>query len=356
MSAHRFVEEVAAVSVALFVNARAGRRLASTCASNWGRALRMQPSASGPVLAPPVLTAQVFTTAPRDAAMPMLKRTAFFLLLSLCAGQWPSASGTPEQNLPSVEVSLASPADPLPAVSAQIGGLDHEREAAEAAGMANAHRGFNEALRKASSRVDQLAERAARILERSVAAMGQHTAATALSFATTGGSSSGAPSQPAVVTVEVAHGSQVDGSVVEPLIGAFGSSPAEERSLFDSAIKGFDDLTDAVLSEVLAQVQQFAGKVSDGAASFAQTGFLAGELAPEQANVRVVAPEVPYPTVGSLVQDMTTRRSISSALVRARLLELDLSLLKRENELVRAALGDVAKHVLARMSFTARGA
>ena len=285
----------------------------------------------------------------------MLEHTAVFLLLSLCAGQWPSASVMPEQALPIVEVSLASPADPLPAVSAQIGDLDHEREAAEAAGMADTYRGFNEALRKASSRVDQLAERAARILESSVARLDHRTDAAALSFATTGGRSPVASSQPAVVTVEVAQASQPDASVVEPLVGNFGRGLAEERSLFEGAVTGFDDLTDAVLAEVLAQVQLLADRVADGAVSFAQTGFLADELSPEQANVRVAAPEAPYPTVGSLVRDMAGRRSISSGLVRARLLELDLSLLKRENELVRTALGDVAKRFLAKMASAARG-
>ena len=257
--------------------------------------------------------------------------------------------------MPIVEVSLASPADPLPAISAEIGGLDHEREAAEAAGIASTHRGFNEALRKASSRVDQLAERAARILESSVDALCQRTGATALSFATTSDRSPVASSQPAVVTVEVAQGSQPDASVVKPLVETFGSGLAEERLLFESAVKGFDDLTDAVLAEVLAQVQLLAGRVADGAVSFAQTGFLAGGLDPGQTHVRVAAPEAPYPTVGSLVQDMTTRRSISSGLVRARLLELDLSLLKRENELVRTALQDVAKRLLAKMTSAARG-
>ena len=288
----------------------------------------------------------------------MFERIVCFLLASLSAGQWPSASVTPGQALPIVEVSLASPSEPLPAVSTQVGGLDHDREATEAEGMAKVNRGFNEALRKASSRVDELAERVARIFEGSLAALSGAGAATALSFAVSGDPLPAALPQPAAVTVEVTEASEPDMSVVGPLIGALASGHAEEEgSLFESAVKGFDDLTDTVLAEVLAQVQLLAGGVAapGGSASFAQAGFLADRLAPEQANVRVVTPEVPYPTVGSLAQDMGVRWSISSGLVRARLLELDLSLLKRENELIRTALGELSERLVAKMASTAHG-
>ena len=291
-------------------------------------------------------------------AAPMaFKRFAVFLLCSLCAGHWPSASGSPEEVLPVVEVSLVSPAEPLPAVSAQIGGLDRAREAAEAEGIANAHRGFNEAARKASLRIAGLTERATRIFEASLMAHEQPSDARALSFASVSDGSGAGGSQPVAVAVEVAQASQPDSSVTEPLLGALEAELAEkEGSLFESTAKGFDDITDIVLAETLAQVQSLADSVatlpSNGGAGFSQAGFLAGEQPPQQANVRVVAPEVPYPTVASLAQDMEVRRSISSGLVRARLLELELSLLKRENAMVRSALGDASKRLVAQLLST----
>ena len=289
----------------------------------------------------------------------MFKHFVGLLLLSLCAGQWPSAAVAHEEALPVVEVSLASPADPLPEVSAQIGGLDRAREAAEAEGMAKVHRGFNEALRKASLRFEGLAERVGRIFEASLAATGRRPDAKTISFANAGGGPLAAVPQPAVVTVEVGQASQPDVSVVGPLLEDLESSQAhEERSLFESAVEEFDGLTDTVLAEVLAQVQSLASGVASPAsgdgASFDQTGFLAGELPPEHPNVRAVEPDVPYPTVASLAQDMEARRSISSGLVRARLLELDLSLLKRENEMVRKALKDASKRFLTQVASTAR--
>ena len=96
-----------------------------------------------------------------------------------------------------------------------------------------------------------------------------------------------------------------------------------------------------------------ATELRDGR-SFNQASFLDGGEPPEQGNVRVVAPDVPYPTVASLAEDMEARRSTSSGLVRARLLELDLSLLKRENQMIRTALEGVSKQLIAHMFSEAR--
>ena len=273
---------------------------------------------------------------------------------SFTQGSFMQRASSPEaaaKALPIVEVSLASPPKPLPEVSAVVGDLDHAREAAEAGGMDQAHRGFNKALRKASSRFGGLAERAARIFEVSLTAQGRRAEAKALSFASAGGNSRAAVPQPTVVAVEVTQASPPDASVVKPLLEALESGmAAEERSLFDSAVTGFDGLTDLVLAETLAQVQSLADGVAtelrDGR-SFNQASFLAGGAPPEQSNVRVVASDVPYPTVASLAEDMEARRSTSSGLVRARLLELDLSLLKRENQMIRTALEDVSKQLVA---------
>jgi len=179
-------------------------------------------------------------------------------------------------------------------------------------------------------------------------------------IANAGGDPPVAVPQPTVVTVEVAQTLPPDASAVGPLLDALESSQAQgELSLSESAVQEFDGLTDTVLAEVLAQVQSLAGSVASPApgdnASFEQTGFLTGRQPLEQAVVRVVEPEVPYATVASLAQDLEERRSISSGLVRARLLELDLSLLKRENGLVRRALGVVSKRLLAQVASAASG-
>jgi hypothetical protein len=49
----------------------------------------------------------------------------------------------------------------------------------------------------------------------------------------------------------------------------------------------------------------------------------------------MVASDVPYPTVASLVGDMETRRDISEGLAMARVLELDAALVKAELAMIK---------------------
>ena len=59
---------------------------------------------------------------------------------------------------------------------------------------------------------------------------------------------------------------------------------------------------------------------------------------PKQTNVRVKASEASYPRVSSLVQDMEQRRDTNEHLETARILELELKLLKAENDMIKDAL------------------
>jgi hypothetical protein len=54
-----------------------------------------------------------------------------------------------------------------------------------------------------------------------------------------------------------------------------------------------------------------------------------------EAYVKMVASDVPYPTVASLVGDMETRRDISEGLAMARVLELDVALVKAELAMIK---------------------
>ena len=73
------------------------------------------------------------------------------------------------------------------------------------------------------------------------------------------------------------------------------------------------------------------------------TGRLRGKAAgllqmPVQTKVHVKAAEASYPTISSLVQDMSQRRDTSERLEMARILELELKLLKAENDMIKDAL------------------
>ena len=72
-------------------------------------------------------------------------------------------------------------------------------------------------------------------------------------------------------------------------------------------------------------------------------GHLRGKAAgflqlPQQTNVRIKAPEASYPKISSLVEDMEQRRDTSERLEAARILELELKLLKAENDMIKEAL------------------
>jgi len=76
---------------------------------------------------------------------------------------------------------------------------------------------------------------------------------------------------------------------------------------------------------------------------FSLAGHLTGKSVgflqlPKQTNVRVTAPEASYPRISSLVQDMEQRRDTSERLETARILELELKLLKAENDMIKDAL------------------
>ena len=59
---------------------------------------------------------------------------------------------------------------------------------------------------------------------------------------------------------------------------------------------------------------------------------------PKQANVLVRAPEFVYPTVATLVQEMEARRDTSESLAVARIMQLELKLLRAENDMIKDAL------------------
>jgi len=68
---------------------------------------------------------------------------------------------------------------------------------------------------------------------------------------------------------------------------------------------------------------------------------------PPRANVRVTASEVAFPRIGDLVQAMELRRDRTEDAERARILELELSLLRALNDVIKEAIVQ-AKHTKAR--------
>ena len=122
-----------------------------------------------------------------------------------------------------------------------------------------------------------------------------------------------------------------------------------EWQMLDQAVSEMAEVTDVVVAELKNSLQQHSGAVLAPVAAKPVTSFLeraerdASGAAPAESlatpmNVRVGTSEVAYPTIGSLVQDMESRRDSAERLERAKILELTLKLLEAENEMIKDAL------------------
>jgi hypothetical protein len=195
---------------------------------------------------------------------------------------------------PTVEVSLAPPAKPLPNIAAEISSLDASREAFEAMKMSETVHAFNTAVKNAALRIGKLFG-----VEDKALSMLQDV----VSF-----------------KVNVIPGT-------EPAASAKSKIDAVERTradmatkMFDNAAAEFEGITDFVVAVLKKELAR-----SKGTAAF--LGL--------PAHVKVVAGDVPYPTVASLVSDMEARRDVSEGLAMARFLELDMALVKVELAMVK---------------------
>merc|ERR1712183_56570 len=142
----------------------------------------------------------------------------------------------------------------------------------------------------------------------------------------------GATPEKLSVKVNVEAGPALDASIITKIEAIEQKRTAYEQAMFEQAIAEMTSLTDLVVSELEAKMRMSTPGVS--VASFLE----ASVQVPKQANVQVVASDESYPSVASMVQDMQTRRDISETLVKAKILTLQMSLLKAENQLVKAAM------------------
>merc|ERR1712032_908799 len=266
------------------------------------------------------------------------------------------------------------PPRPFPQVSAEIGSLEESREIFETASLGKVQRAFNLALDNARSRIGELIGHTMlsfddpRLTEMRQTRFTQHVAKRASSFLAIG--------QTPEETVS-AYGDKLSvkvrvspiappGPSLKPKIDVIEHNRMDnEKHMIDQAVAEMDGLTDVVLNELQAQIQvqldnfmdHAVGKMLSKRSSHA-VGFIKrdehtssrSEDLPKQANVRVVASDIAYPTISSMVQDMETRRDLSEDLERGIVLQKQLSLLKAENEMIREALPRAIQRILAQYS------
>jgi len=217
------------------------------------------------------------------------------------------------ESSPSVEVSLAAPLKPLPAIAGAIGSLDAAREAFEAGKMAEVTAAFNSALRNAKNKIGSVMSEAFGARGAKAVSMLQGV----VSF-----------------KVHVVPGAEPDASITSNINGIEHSRSDAEAKMFDAAAAEFEGITDVIVAALKKELSLRGSKSKlRGASAFLSL--------PEEASVKVVASDTPYPTVASLAADMETRRDISEGLAMARILELDMKLIKQELGMIKAFMAEL---------------
>jgi len=276
-----------------------------------------------------------------------------FVLASLLCFQskaqtWPIPYEVTPDTMANIEVRLAPPVRPLPQVAAEIQVLDKMRERSEEEKMTQLESAFNAALESAKRQIGDVIGQSLRLFDdprvwKSVARRSNRDAAR-LSFLKQRPNPAEEPS----VKVKALSAPPPDPILKSHIDAAEEHRAASEAAMLDNAIVEMGELTKIVISELEKSLQLQLDPWLANSGSFLKARQIPGspEGLPKQLNVRVAASEVPYPTVASLVQDMQTRRDTAENLLRQRVLELELKLLKAENSMIKDSLHAAVGRVL----------
>lgn len=288
-----------------------------------------------------------------------MRFSAVFICLFACplngnAQKWPVVPEDDPDTMPSLEINLDSPPLPLPQVTAEIEALEKRRERLEASGFKQMVSVYKATIKSAKKRVGGIIARAMRAFD---------DEAVLESFATTlarksrrselhGASflSSHHRQEPALeprvsVKVNVVPGPAPD-SKIKPAIDKVEQLryDAEQINL-EKAEQDMRGLADAVLSQVETelrlQLDASVGRLSQ--VSLLETN--ASQM-PMQANVRIAPSANLYPTVVGLVQNMESRRTAAEKLLGAKILQLNMQLLRELNVIVADALEAAMERVV----------
>jgi hypothetical protein len=244
---------------------------------------------------------------------------AALCVVSFCGG---SASASPIVN-----VKLSAPRDPYPQVGAAIAGYDGSRGLAESEGMRVLEAAFEDALSEARGRVTDVM---GRFVAGGVGSSGGRGG---------GGASLVAASAPPVLghtrfLLRVSPVAPPSKAVVDKIGAIERVRASEEAALFARGAREMHMLVDIVVAELHSALVSASsvGVRAPRAASFS-TASAADDL-----DVRILPPDVPFPTVTGLVGAMEARRSASEGSARQRVAELQLKLLKAINGMVSEAV------------------
>lgn len=271
------------------------------------------------------------------------------VLLFVCAGL--ASSATPD-TLPMIDLRLDPPEHPLPEVSNEIDRLDKSRESSEAEQQTTLHTIFNKNLESASVQICSNIEHFMRAMLQSDTVDLRNTQEEhgdrASSFLGQPDTKPGA--QDVLLRVNVFRSPGADALTQEKIAAIERKRGAEEIDIFTQASLEMRQLTNIVLHELMAQLRHHSkslaktsGEAPSDMLTTAQhstaTTFLEsfghgsnrGGLLPNSVNLRVSSADIPFPSIVSSVKGMELRRDRSEKKARARILEMQSSLLQAEN-------------------------
>lgn len=271
-----------------------------------------------------------------------MRSFVFSCCIVLGVSEWPIPFVVSSDTMPSVELSLDAPPNPLPSVSHTLSRLEAEREADSASQSDKMVRAFNKELANARVRIADVFSAAEhrflgqyQTFQQVSPQESPHSAKTATALLKSN-----------IVKVIVAPGTHPPDSFHAAITEFEGTRVADEDAWSEAAVAEMGRLTDMVVATIESEINGVMKTLSVKSVLPRSANFLqlerserdSGKGGTEAANVRVVAADAPYPTTQSLVENFQVRRDISEELGKAQALSMYMKLLEFENMLVEEGL------------------
>lgn len=251
---------------------------------------------------------------------------------------WPIEYSESPDTLPIIQVQLAPPHKPLPEVAAALAKMDATRTAQEKEQMMAAEAAYNASWGVAVKVLTASIDRLMKAFENPGSPASFKQAPTSFLAARAEFMEN---KHKLTARINLLASTSPAASLESHIEAIEQKRSKDEANIFKQATSEMAGLTQIVQSEVEAQVAQYANAfILRKTPSFLTRG---GAMT---TNVRVSASTEPFPTVRSLVEGMERGRDASESIIRGRLLELELQLLRAENDLISDRLKSWVEHIL----------
>jgi len=268
--------------------------------------------------------------------------------------------------LPIVEISLAAPMQPWPHISADVGELEGSRELLEKSMMSEVQTVAQQALRRVDQKIRVITDRLLRSLEDP--ALGKVTTlrfvkrvqdrnskhVSSVSFLSRKYEIQQGDD---TVKVKVLKGVAPDSLAIGSKIRSLEKNRRKgESQFFRQAAEEIDELASSFIAELQAQIDKQVRALpwSSPDASRAHSASFLQVSESEQANIRVVASDLQYPTVGEMVSDMEKRRDVAENLARQKVAIEKLMFLQAANAMTKDRLEAVVGVIHRRVQAAAK--